>query len=60
MSLPYIFAGLDLAEGDLFFDIVDDHQKVLAFLCMGTVFVDDCDNGAVVFHHDGWEGDGEA
>ena len=43
------FAGLDLPEGDLFFDIVDDHQKVLAFLCMGTVFVDDCDYGAVVF-----------
>ena len=38
------FAGLDLAEGDLFFDIVDDHQKVLAFLYMGAVFVGDGDN----------------
>ena len=54
------FAGLDLAEGDLFFDIADDHQKVFAFLCMGAVFVGDGDNCAVVFHHDGWEGYGEA
>jgi hypothetical protein len=51
------FAGLDLPEGDLFFDIVDDHQKVFAFLCMGAVFIGDGDDCAVVFR---WEGYGEA
>ena len=54
------FTGLDLATGDLFFDIVDDHQEMFAFLGMGTVLVGDGDNGAVVFHHDGWKSDGEA
>ena len=54
------FAGLDLAEGDLFFDIVDDHQEMFAFLGMSTVLVGDGDNGAVVFHHDGWKSDEEA
>ena len=54
------FTGLDLTKGDLFFDIVDDHQEMFAFLGMGTVLVSDGDNGAVVFHHDGWKRDGEA
>ncbi len=54
------FTGLDLAKGDFFFDMVDDHQEMFAFLGMGTVLVGDGDNGAVVFHHDGWKSDGEA
>ncbi len=54
------FTGLDLAKGDLFFDIVDDHQEMFAFLGMSTVLVGDGDNGAVVFHHDGWKSDEEA
>jgi hypothetical protein len=55
------FTGLDLTKGDLFFDIVDDHQEMFAFLGMGTVLVGDGDNGAVVvFHHNGWKSDGEA
>jgi hypothetical protein len=33
------FTGLDLAKGDLFFDVVDDHQEMFAFLGMGTVLV---------------------
>ena len=54
------FAGLNLAKGDLLFDIIDDHQKMLAFLGVGAVLAGDGDNGAVVFHYDGWESDGEA
>ena len=49
--------SLHLAEGDLFLDEVDDHQEVLSFLGMGTaVVVGDSDNGAVVLHDDGREG----
>ena len=44
----------------MFFDIVYDHQEMFAFLGMGTVLVGDGDNGAVVFHHDGWKSAGEA
>jgi hypothetical protein len=48
------FAGLDLTEGNLFLDVVDDHQETFTFLSVCAVFVGDGDSGAVVFHHDGW------
>ena len=48
------FAGLNLTEGKLLLDVVDDHQEMFAFLSMCAVFVGDGDNCAVVFHHDGW------
>ena len=53
------FTGLDLAKGDLFFAIIDDHQEMFAFLGMSAVLVGDGDNGAIVFHHDGWKSGGE-
>ncbi len=60
IKLAVYFTGLDLTKGDLFFHTVDDHQEMFAFLGIGTVLVGDGDNGAVVFHHDGWKSDGEA
>ena len=53
------FAGLDLAKGYLLFDIVDDHQEMLAFIGVRSVLAGDGENGAVVFHYDGWESDWE-
>ena len=51
VELAVDFSSLDLAEGDLSLDEVDNHQEVLAFLGMGTtVVVCDSDNGVVVLH----------
>ena len=48
-------AGFDLAEGDLLFDVIDDHQEMLAFLGVSGIVVGHRDNGAVVLHDDSGE-----
>ena len=53
-------ASLYLSEGDLFFDVVDDHQEMFAFLGKCTFIIGDGDCRAVVFHNDGWWSEWEA
>ena len=48
-------ACFDLAEVDLFLDVVDYHQEMLAFLGVTSVVVGHSYNCAIVFHYDGWE-----
>ena len=46
-------SSFDLAQYDLFLDVVQDHQEVLTFLGISRVVVGHCDDGAIVFHYDG-------
>ncbi len=45
-------ARFDLTEGNLLLDIVENHDEVLAFLCVAGVTVGHCDDRAVIFHDD--------
>ena len=58
VQFPEDLASLDLAEGDLLFDIVEDHQEMLAFLCVVGVGVGEGNYGAVVLHDDGGQFEG--
>ena len=49
------FPRFYLSCGDLFFDVVDNHQEVFALLGVGGVVVRPCDDCAVVLHDDCWE-----
>ena len=47
-------AGLDLSKGNSLFDVIDDHQKMFAFLGMCTVIIGDSYDCTVFFHNHGW------
>lgn len=49
------FPGLNLTDGDLLFDVVEDHQEMFAFLGIGCVIVGHGDYSAVILHNDGGE-----
>ena len=53
-------ARFDLAEVDLFFDVVDDHQEMFAFLGVSAIIIRHSDDSAIVFHDDGGEFEGDA
>ncbi len=46
-------ASFDLAQYNLFLDVVQDHQEVLPLLGVCRVVVGHCHDGAVVLHDDG-------
>ena len=48
VELPVVdLACLDLSQCDLLFDVIEDHQEVLALLGVSRVVVGHCDDGAV-------------
>ena len=53
VKFPEDLASFDLAQDDLFFDVVQYHQEVLALLGVSGVIVGHCDHSAVVLHDDG-------
>ena len=52
VQLAEDLTGLDLAECDLFFDVVEYHQEVLALLGISGIVVRHGDDRAVVLHDD--------
>jgi hypothetical protein len=45
------FSGFNLAQYDLFLDVVQDHQEVLTLLGISRVVVGHCDDGAIILHY---------
>jgi len=52
VELAEDFSGFDLAQYDLFLNVVQDHQEVFTLLGISRVVVGHCDNGAIILHYD--------
>ena len=59
VEFPVDLASFNLAEGDLLLDIIDNHEKVFAFLGISGVVIRHSDDRAIVLHNDGGEFQGD-
>ena len=55
VELAKDLASFDLSKGDLLLHVVEDHQEMLAFLCVAGVVVSHCHDCTVVLHDDSRE-----
>ena len=51
VEFPVDLASFNLTEGDLLLDIIDDHEKMFAFLCVSGVVIRHSDDRAIVLHN---------
>ena len=55
VELAEDLASFNLSEGDLLLYVVENHQEMIAFLCVAGVVVSHCHDCAVVLHDDSRE-----